>query len=184
MVFIQIMLIIVALILILWGGMIFCGKRFKELLKAYPTFSARLIETDPPVEYQYADVQDVNLKKLRDTYNLLAIASNGSETEKLINVMNWVHQLTRHAINPTIPKELNALALIKLCKTEKKKLNCWMYSIVLTEAYLSLGYPARIIHLKPYWGETKESHFVTAVYSSDLGKWINDGCRYVWLPQR
>jgi hypothetical protein len=57
-----------------------------------------------------------------------------------------------------------------------------MYSIVLNEVYLAMGYPSRMIHLKPHSGEDKESHFVTSVYSSDLEKWIMmdaDMCGYL-----
>jgi hypothetical protein len=110
------------------------------------------------------------------------VAGTGSETERIINLMKWTHQLTSHAVKPTIPKELNAINLVELCKSEKKKLNCWMYSIILNEAYLSLGYPSRIIHLLPHSGEKRESHFVTAVYSSDLRNWIMmdaDMCGYL-----
>ena len=57
-----------------------------------------------------------------------------------------------------------------------------MYSIILNEVYLSMGYPSRIIHLKPYSGEKKESHFVISVYASTLGKWLMmdpDMCGYL-----
>jgi len=110
------------------------------------------------------------------------VAGKGPETERVINLMKWVHQLTSHAINPTAPKELNSLNLIDLCQSEKKKLNCWMYAIILNEVYLSMGYPSRMIHLKPHSGEKKESHFVTSVYASTLGKWLMmdpDMCGYL-----
>jgi hypothetical protein len=181
--FLYIILMIVAIIILVLGGVIlFYGKKFKHLLKEHPTFSARHKDGTPPVSFRYADLNDENLRQLRNKYKLDAIAGKGPETQRLINLMKWVHQLTSHSRNPTAPKELNALNLIEFCRSEKKKLNCWMYSIILNEVYLSLGYASRMIHLKPHTGEKKESHFVTSVYASDLGKWIMmdpDMCGYL-----
>jgi len=167
-----ILIIVAILILVLYGVIAFYGKKFKDFLKEHPAFSAKHKDRDLPVSFRYAAANDENLRQLRDKYDLDAVAGKGPETERIINLMKWVHQLTSHSRNPTAPKELNALNLIDLCKSEKKKLNCWMYSIVLNEVYLSMGYPSRMIHLKPHSGEDKESHFVTSVYSSDLGKWV------------
>ena len=177
-----ILIIVTILILILYGVIAFYGKKFKDFLKEHPTFSAQHKDRYLSVSFRYADSNDENLRQLRDKYALDAVAGKGQETERIINLMKWVHQLTRHSRNPTAPKELNALNLIDLCKSEKKKLNCWMYSVILNEVYLSMGYPSRMIHLKPHSGEDKESHFVTSVYSSDLGKWIMmdpDMCGYL-----
>jgi hypothetical protein len=174
--------IVVVLILALCGLAAFYGKRFKDLLRAHATFSAKLKDQYPQVSFRYAEASDENLRKLRDRYDLDSVAGKGPEIERIINLMKWVHQLTSHARNPTAPKELNALNLIDLCKAEKKKLNCWMYSIVLNEIYLSMGYTSRMIHLEPHSGEDKESHFVTSVFSRDLGKWIMmdpDMCGYL-----
>ena len=167
-----ILIIAATLILILYSVIAFYGKEFKDILKKHSTFSAKQKDRYSPVSFQYVNANDENLKQLRDEYELDAVAGKGSETERIVNLMKWVHQLARRSINPTAPKELNALNLIKLCKSENKKLNCWMYSIILNEVYLSLGYPSRMVHLKPHSGEDKESHFVTSVYSSNLRKWI------------
>jgi len=167
-----ILIIAATLILILNSVIAFYGKEFKDILKKHSTFSAKQKDRYSPVSFQYVNANDENLKQLRDEYELDAVAGKGSETERIVNLMKWVHQLTKRSFKPTAPKELNALNLIKLCKSENKKLNCWMYSIILNEVYLSLGYPSRMVHLKPHSGEDKESHFVTSVYSSDLRKWI------------
>jgi len=180
--FIVIAIIIAIPILTLCGLVAFYGKRHKDLLKKHPAFSAKHRDQYPPISFQYADAQDENLKKLREKYRLDAIAGGGPETERIINLMKWVYQLTSHTPKPTAPKELNALNLIDLCISEKKKLNCWMYSMILNEVYLSMAYPSRMIHLLPSSGEHKESHFVVSVYSADLGQWIMmdpDMCGYL-----
>lgn len=164
--------IAVVLILSMWGTFAFYGKRFKERLLAHPGFSAQAKQSYPAIRFSYAGKNDPNLKTLREKYDLDTVAGQGTETERMIRLMKWVNRLTSHAVNPAAPKELNALNLIELCKTQRKQLNCWLYSIVLNEIYLSFGYPSRIIHLLPAEGEEKESHYVTAVFSSERKKWV------------
>jgi hypothetical protein len=161
---------------------LFYDRKHKRLLKRYSSFSGKHIDEYASLSFSYASAEDKNLRLLRTKYYLDEVAGQGSQSEKIINLMMWVHQLTTHAVNPTVPEELNALNLIHLCNTENKKLNCYMYSIILNQVYLSMGYPSRMVHLLPHSGEHKESHWVIAVYSSDLGKWIMmdpDMCAYL-----
>lgn len=124
----------------------------------------------PDIRFEYSSASDSNLVLLRERYNLDSIAGDGSETEKMINLMVWVHNLSTHAPNPAWPRTMNALNLIDLCVTEKKSINCFMYATILNEVYLSMGYPSRFIHL--WYTRTGESHVVTAVFSDTLDKWI------------
>lgn len=124
----------------------------------------------PDIRFEYSSASDSNLVLLRERYNLDSIAGDGSETEKMINLMVWVHNLSTHAPNPAWPRTMNALNLIDLCVTEKKSINCFMYATILNEVYLSMGYPSRFIHL--WYTRTGESHVVTAVFSATLDKWI------------
>lgn len=124
----------------------------------------------PDVRFEYSPASDSNLVLLRERYNLDSIAGEGTETERMINLMVWVHNLSSHAANPAWPRTMNALNLIDLCLTEKKSINCFMYATILNEVYLSMGYPSRFIHL--WYTRTGESHVVTAVYAASLEKWI------------
>jgi hypothetical protein len=110
--------IVVGLILALYGVIAFYGKRFRDRLEAHPTFSAKFKDQYSQVSFRYAEARDENLTKLRDRYDLDSVAGKGPEIERMVNLMKWVHQITSHARNPTAPKELNALNLIDLCKSE------------------------------------------------------------------
>lgn len=124
----------------------------------------------PDIQFEYASPSDTNLMFLRNRYNLDSIAGDGSETERMINLMRWVHGLSSHATNPAWPRTMNSHNLIDLCLNENKTINCYMYSTILNEVYLSMGYYSRFIHL--WYTRTGESHVVTAVYSENLDKWI------------
>ena len=45
------------------------------------------------------------LEKIRATYGLQTIAGDGTDEERAVRLMYWVHDLTRHAINPSTPSE-------------------------------------------------------------------------------
>ncbi len=83
-----------------------------------------------------------------------------------------MYQLTGHANEPEIPKELNAFNLIRLAKVEHILINCYMKTVILNEVYLAMGFESRQTHLLPHSNEEDESHYITSVYSRSLGKWI------------
>lgn len=148
------------------------GRRWLDLLKAHPDFSGKVGERSAAVQFQYSDALDENLKKLRETYHLDAVAGEGSEAGRIINLMKWVNRLTWHHPNPRLPGLRNALHLIPLCKGWKRGISCWMYALILNEVYLSMGFASRLVHLQPYSNEDRESHFVVAVYSPEAGRWL------------
>ena len=148
------------------------GREWADLLKKHPTFSAKRPGYPVDVTFQYAAPTNENLRKLRDTYDLETVAGQGSETDRIINLTRWVFQLTGHANNPQIPKELNAFNLIHLAKDEHMQINCFMKTCILNEVFLAMGFSSRQTHLLPHSKEEEESHFITSVYSRTLGKWI------------
>ena len=148
------------------------GRQWVGLLKAHPTFSARGPSPPGEIGFTYAAPTDENLARLRKLYDLDDIAGQGSETERLINLMRWVYRLTGHANEPEIPKELNAFNLIHLAKDEHMLINCYMKTVILNEVYLAMGWPSRQTHLLPCEKEEEASHFITSVYARTLGKWI------------
>jgi hypothetical protein len=170
------MLIALIVVVVLVGGLVgvylYYGAEFKKRLLAHPTFSSMHREKYAEVSFQYASPEDDNLKELRELYDLDTIAGDGPEIEKIINLMRWVSDLATHHHNPTFPKEINARNLIRLCHKEKKKLNCFMFSVILNEVYLAKGFKSRRVHLLPITFEPPESHFVVAVYPQSLDRWV------------
>ena len=148
------------------------GKRWLDLLKAHPGYSGKAGGRPAEVRFQYARMDDENLQRLRQTYDLDAVAGDGSEAERLIALMKWVNHLTWHHPNPKIPGPYNAPRLIALCKGHRRGINCWMFALILNEVYLSMGFASRLVHLQPYSGEDRESHFVVAVFSPEAGRWL------------
>ena len=148
------------------------GKQWAGLLKAHPSFSAKPASYAVDVKFSYAVPGDENLTKLRLTYDLDAVAGRGVETERLVNLLRWVYQLTGHANEPEIPEERNALNLIPLARDRHMLMNCALKTVILNEVYLAMGFESRPTHLWPAEKEDEESHYITSVYSRTLGRWI------------
>ncbi len=148
------------------------GREWAGLLQKHSGFSAKAPANPVEVSFSYAPPSDENLTKLRDTYDLDTIAGHGSETDRIINLTTWVFHLTGHANEPQIPKELNALNLIRLAKDEHMLINCYMKTVILNEVFLAMGFSSRWTHLLPHSREEDQSHFVTSVYAPSLGRWI------------
>lgn len=148
------------------------GREWARLLKEHPTFAGKRLAHPVDVAFTYVPPTDENLRKLRETYGLDAIAGTGSETDRLIRLLTWVFELTGHANEPQIPKELNALSLIPLARDRHMQMNCYMKTVILNEVYLAMGWPSRQTHLLPFEKEEEQSHFVTSVYASSLGRWV------------
>jgi hypothetical protein len=154
------------------GENVALGRRWAGLLKNHPTFSGQRPSPTVDVTFTYAAPTDENLARLRKLYDLDAIAGQGPEAERIINLMRWVYQLTGHADTPEIPKELTAFNLIRLAKDEHMQINCAMKTIILNEVYLAMGWPSRQTHLLPSEKEEEASHYITSVYARSLGTWI------------
>ncbi len=149
----------------------FFGGRFVRRLRAYPTFSEDTAAAPVPA-FSYAAPDDPRLRELRAKYRLEEIAGRGTDAERAIALMRWVHGLGKHAVRPPRPERLDALYLIPLCTEQKKRLNCWLYATILNDVYLALGFSSRMVHLKPIDEQPKESHFVTSVYLRDSQRWV------------
>jgi hypothetical protein len=135
--------------------------------KSYNYSDTRFIPT-----FEYQDMNDSNLIKIRQELKLDSIAGTGNEISKILNLMHWVHNIVRHDGSSNNPTSRNAIDLINICKTENRGINCRMMAIILNECYLSLGIKSRFITCMPRETEFDDCHVINMVYSNDLEKWI------------
>jgi hypothetical protein len=142
---------------------------YEYILKKHAAYQSLSSET-PSFTYQSKD--DSVLTALRKKYNLDAVAGNGDEISKFINLMKWVHKTVRHDGNSNNPKVKTADALITICKTENRGINCRMMATLLNEVYLSMGYKSRFITCMPQGEIFDDCHVINEVYSNTFKKWI------------
>jgi hypothetical protein len=141
-----------------------------SLLRKYPDYGATPAADFENFSYEPAD--DSNLVRLRETYNLDSIAGDGSEIERITNLLGWAHRAVRHDGNSYNPTPCNAMRILQVCADSGRGVNCRMMATLLNEVYLSEGFKSR--HLTCLPGDTTdtECHVINMVYSDSLGKWL------------
>lgn len=147
------------------------GWRFRVRLSRHVTFTPGERSEEGAAVVDYAPASHPLLQEFRESFGLTSLAGEGSDFARLVRVMNWVHNLTTHARNPSRPEHTSGLHLARLAQ-QGKKINCWMYSTIMNDAVLALGIPARIIHLRPPTEPPRESHVVASAYCRELERWI------------
>lgn len=123
-------------------------------------------------KFSYQSMENPNLVKIRKDLKLDSIAGTGNEISRILNLMHWVHNIVRHDGNSENPTLKNAIDLIKVCKAEKRSVNCRMMATVLNECYLAMGIKSRYVTCMPKETQFSDCHVINMVYSNDLRKWI------------
>jgi len=112
------------------------------------------------------------LQTLRDKYDLeKLVAGLGSDTAKVLRIVNWVHNQWPHN-GGNVPQKPDALTILEEAK-QGKNFRCTEYSIVTAAALKALGYKARIMYIYTQDVETTSSggsHVVMEVYLNDYKK--------------
>jgi hypothetical protein len=141
-----------------------------NMLKKAATYNYKDLRFVPTFTYQSKD--NPNLVKIRQDFHLDSVVGKGNDVSKILNLMHWVHNTVRHDGGSNNPTLKNAIDLIKVCKSEKRGVNCRMMATILNECYLSLGFKSRYVTCMPKETEFDDCHVINMVYSNDLNKWI------------
>lgn len=111
---------------------------------------------------------------LDDLYHINEVAGTGSDLEKALRLLAWVHDTIKHdgETLPDIPITSIDLLAYAYQKQHECGINCRLMSTVLSECLLAIGLCARNVYLMPYSPYDCDNHVATNVYINDLNKWI------------
>jgi hypothetical protein len=125
-------------------------------------------------KFTYQSKENPNLVSLRKSFKLDSIAGEGNDISKMINLMQWIHNLVPHDGIHNNPVVKNAMSMIAECKRGNRGLNCWGLATVLNECYLSMGFKSRIVTCLPKDSlkTDNDCHVINVVYSDLLNKWV------------
>jgi len=125
-------------------------------------------------DFKYASADDPLLKRTREYFNLDSIAGNGDDVSKIKNLLYWIHDLVRHDGSSSWPEcKFNLPDLYEVAKKENRGYNCRFLAMMLTEALLAEGIPARYLTCQSAaYNLDNDCHVITAAWSDSLGKWI------------
>jgi hypothetical protein len=133
-----------------------------------------LSDSRPLPKFNYQASDNPNLVALRKGLNLDSIAGQGTDVLKILNLMNWIHDLVPHDGMNGNPEVKNAMSMLEVCKKGKRGLNCRGLALVLNECYLAMGIKSRIVtcYPKDSLKIDQDCHVINSVYSESLKKWL------------
>ena len=142
-----------------------------DILKESPEYTAG---NHPDIQFTYASPSDSLLTLSRVRFNLDSVAGNGTDIERIKNVLYWVHDnITHDGGNGLAPGARNLRNTYDASKRDSCGYNCRALAISLTEALLSLGIPSRYITcMSKDWKNDTDAHVISIAWSESLGKWI------------
>ena len=143
----------------------YCG-----LLRLYDEFSSEPDQAAPRFEY---DCSDPSLQVLRRRYDLDRVAGDGDPLTRSRRLCDWLHRHVRH-FDTAEQIEHNSLSLLAYSFDNGREagINCIMQAIVLAEACLSVGLPARTVGLHPLSPHDMDQHYVTVVWAGPSAEWV------------
>jgi hypothetical protein len=126
------------------------------------------------INFTYQPATSSALTEVRQRFNLDSIAGNGDDISKIKNLTYWIHDIVRHdgsSYNPQGPKTL--ANLVDTCQLYNRGVNCRMMAIMLTEALLAEGIPARYLTCQPKdFDKDYDCHVICVAWSDSLNKWV------------
>ena len=140
-------------------------------LKVFDTFSGN----GSKINFLY-DYNDEKFDQLRSKYRINDIAGNGTELDKVLNLLKWCSINVLHNGGTKdvefIPKTSIDILDYSFQKGREFGVYCRLQAIVFTECCLALGIKSRILHCLPYSPYDFDTHVVSIVYIKDFDKWI------------
>lgn len=148
------------------------GKTKLQVLKESAPYVAYTGSDD--LRFKYTAPSDSLLTLDREYFNLDSIAGNGDDISRIKNLLYWVHDLVRHDGSSSWPDcRFNLIDLYNVCSDGSRGLNCRFMAIMLTEALLAEGIPARYLTCQSKEYDTdNDCHVITMAWSESLGKWV------------
>lgn len=162
-----------ALLIISGGCATLQESRYERKLAAGAAYAYEA----PPVSWQftYAPADDPDLAALRRQFDLDEVAGTGTDIERAFRLLEWAYEIVPWDGSAPWPEGvLSATNIIEWSNRTGEGVNCRMKAIVLQEALLSVGIPARMISCTPYDPKDRDSHVINAV-------WLREENRWVWM---
>lgn len=122
-------------------------------------------------EFTYQSPSDPNLTNLRKTFNLDSVAGKGTDVQRAIRLLEWMHNTVPHDDVRNL-KVLNAMNIINTYKQTKYAQGCYGLSISMNEVFLAMGFKSRSVICFSSLPVSRGGHVINAVYLNSLKKWV------------
>lgn len=127
------------------------------------------------IKFYYQDKEDMNIKKIEDTFKLKELIKNeNDDLKKALVIMKWLSERVKYNPNSMSSEEF-AIETIKKAKENAVTINDEDYCSIYTELATAAGLNVRKGELRVKEAnkyKKKYNHFVCEVWSDKYNKWI------------
>ena len=142
---------------------------YTGLLKAFPM----PVSANNNINFSYV-YDHPKYEALKCKYPIEAIAGNGDDFSKAVNLLHWVstHNYHKGDYGENIPQ--NALDLLNYSydKDSSCGINCVGLARILSECLLAVGIQARQVFIMPCSPYDGDNHVVTNAFIKEANKWV------------
>lgn len=124
--------------------------------------------------FHFDSASNSKLKELREQYRLEEVAGAGSEFDRQVRLMDWVHRRFRKFGHPSIETK-GALDILEGIE-QGHSFFCTQYAQLMVSAAASLGWVDRTLALRRHQGVNARGgsteHSTTEIWSNEFAKWV------------
>lgn len=156
-----------------------------KFLNLFSSFSGQMDSVSSECVFRF-EIKSKGLTEILYQYPELKEMGSDNEMKYFINLLKWT---SRQLVGDGMcvpPERIDALYILSKTKSERIKSNCWMYSTVLNEILLALGFASRVVRCMPLEADFHDCHCMTEVWSSQNNKWValDSANRAVYLSRK
>jgi len=142
---------------------------YTGLLKAFP-----LVATEKNDVCFLYDNNHANYSLLKDKYPIEAVAGDGNDFSKAVNLLHWVSEHIYHKGDYIGKKEHTTLDLLDNAFDKELAcgINCVGLAAILSDCLLAIGLKSRQVFIMPCSPYDGDNHVVTQVYVNETRKWV------------
>lgn len=129
-----------------------------------------------PFTIHFRSANDPRAVRLREEYDLEAVAGAGSDFTRARRIKTWVRRRWNHGYDD-VPHAVDALDYLAAARVGKS-FACGKYAFTFVQCCLAIGVPARTVIIKhgdagfPYDRPGNSAHVISEAYCRELGKWV------------
>jgi hypothetical protein len=142
------------------------------LLKKYSSFGT--VKPDSSIMFSYKSRDDSELTLLNSRYNLDSICGNGSDFDRSVRLLDWLHRQLKHDGEIVLPdpEPFTTTNILDVSASTHRPFNCYILAFAMSDIYQAAGFTSRTVACMPFDTADHECHQITMLWNGELHKWI------------
>ena len=140
------------------------------LLRQYPDFGESRDSMPGPRRPMTTDHHE--LDTLCEAFHLDSIAGEGSESDRAVRLLRWLHDRARHNGSSPSPSGMTTAQMIGGAADSGLTFNCGALANIYNDVCLAAGLKARRLVCMPADKDDPDCHSVNLIWSAAQNKWL------------